>query len=283
MVRGAARCGWEPPHARRRVAAPTLTCVDGGGLLGRSLPGPRGRNRGSLGRVVRRRTACFRRRDRPRSRSGSGFGPHPRRDRGCGRRRDRRPARRARNPAGAGRHASARRNARGRGPAPGRRRPRGRRARLRAAPRLPRSGHGAGRSGRGCAAASRSAMRGCAASRATSARRQEADPRRHRRAHARGLRGRRRAPDRADALGARRGGRVRTGALDLPVLDPGLPRLACDRRRPGRPPHPAPDLVPPRRGTAGRVRVVVRRDPRGRDAARDPRRDRGDERRAPLA
>ena len=69
----------------------------------------------------------------------------------------------------------------------------------------------------------------------------------------------------------------------LPVGDAGLPHVDRDRRLSGRPPHPAPRLVPPRRGAGDRVRVVVPGHARGRGAAGDPRLDLRHERRAPRA
>ena len=73
--------------------------------------------------------------------------------------------------------------------------------------------------------------------------------------------------DRARARAARRARPLPPGDLDVPVADAGLPLLARDRRAPGRPRDPAPRLVPPRRAAARRVRLVVRRRPRGRHEA----------------
>ena len=55
--------------------------------------------------------------------------------------------------------------------------------------------------------------------------------------------------------------------LDLPVADAGVPLGARDRGASRRARDPAPRLVPPRRAAAGRVRLVVRRRPCGRDEA----------------
>ena len=112
-----------------------------------------------------------------------------------------------------------------------------------------------------------SATPGCAPCPRLSGRAQEADPRRHRRPHAGGASRTRSSAARARAAPAspstaRTAARVST----FPSLTPVCLVVDRDRRPPGRARDPAPRLVPPRRAAARRVRLVVRRDPRGRDA-----------------
>ena len=126
-----------------------------------------------------------------------------------------------------------------------------------------------------------SATPGCARSPATS-RAEEARPDRHRRPHAGDARGRGREDGRSRAPLPHGARRVPAGGHDLPLADARLPLVARDRRAPRRPPHPSPRLVPPRRGAPRRVRVVVQRDPGGRDDSRHPRRGLQHERGAPL-
>ena len=85
----------------------------------------------------------------------------------------------------------------------------------------------------------------------------------------------------AGAALPRRARHARPRRLDLPVADARLPLLDRDRRAPRRARDPAPRLVPPRRAADRRVRLLVRRHPRGRDDPVDPRHDLLDEPRAP--
>ena len=80
----------------------------------------------------------------------------------------------------------------------------------------------------------------------------------------------------------RRRGHVPARRHDVSLADARLPDVDRDGRASGRPPHPAPRLVAPRRAAHRRVRLVLRRDPRGRDAPLDPRHDRRHEPRPPC-
>src|SRR4029453_15053930 len=143
-VRGAARCGWEPPHARVRVSViPTLR-RDGGPLLGRWVPRPRHRNRGLAGRNSRRLAGGPRGRNRGRRGARRGAWLRARGDRRHDRGRDRRRPRRGRDAAGSQWDASPRRDPAGGRGAAGSDRTGRRAARLHPAGRLPRSGRPAG-------------------------------------------------------------------------------------------------------------------------------------------
>ncbi len=147
----------------------------------------------------------------------------------------------------------------------------GRGARVRPRSRLRRGGRPA-RARNAAPQALGTALRRPALARPGLARREEGRPDRHRRpdaGHARtcGRDGRRARPALPDERG-----RVPARGHDVPLADAGLPVVDRDRSPPGRARDPTPRLVPPRRGAGGRVRLLVRGDPRGRDDARDPRR-----------
>ena len=173
-----------------------------------------------------------------------------------------------------------RRHARRDGAAGRPRRARARRARARPVRRLPRGGR-ASRARRPRPPPPARALRRPAQPRARLSAREEADPGRHRRPHAGGLRGRRRDRVGAGAGVPRRARQLPPRRLDVPVADAGLPLLDRDGRAPRRAPDPAPRLVAPRRAAPGRVRLLVRGDPRGRDAPLDRRHDLQHERAAP--
>ena len=101
---------------------------------------------------------------------------------------------------------------------------------------------------------------------------EEARPDRHRRPHAGHARARRRERGRPCAPFPDGQRRVSARGDDVPVADARLPLVDRDRSAPGRPRHPAPRLVPPRRGAARRVRIFVQGDSSRRHDAGDPRR-----------
>ena len=109
----------------------------------------------------------------------------------------------------------------------------------------------------------------------------EARPRRDRRADALHAGGGARHRDGADADGARGAWDARPRDDDVPLAHAGLPLVDRDRSPSRRPRDPAPRLVAPRRAAARRVRLVLRRRPRGGFGTHAPGHACGDERRAP--